>query len=333
MRTGGVLRAGARLALLCLLAAALAAPARAQERFEVALTIDDLPQGGREFGLDRMRRMTERFVRGVASRRIPAVAFVNEAQLFTVPGEADERIAMIEAWAEAGIELGNHTFAHRSFRELTLAQYEEGVVRGETVSRLLSERRKLPFRYFRHPYLDTGPNLESRTEFEKFLAGRGYTIAPVTIDPADWMFSLVYADAKARGDKKAMRKVADEYLAHFDLALSYSEELARALFGRPIRHVLLMHANELNAENFDRVAAMFERRGYAFVPLPRALEDEAYRSPNAFALSTGITWLERWAVTREAAPTVSRPAPPKWVEEAYVRIDAVAPLRIPGSRT
>ncbi len=310
---------------------ALAPPAAAEERGEVAVTIDDLPQNGREYGLDRMRKMTERLVRAVASRHVPAVAFVNEAQLFTVPGEVDERIALLDAWAAAGIELGNHTYAHRSFHEVTLAQYEEGVVRGETVTKLLAERHRLPYRYFRHPYLDTGPDLETRTAFEKFLADRGYTIAPVTIDPADWMFAVVYADAKAHGDDAAMKKVAAEYLAYFDAAISHAETYAHSLFGRPIRHVLLLHASELNAENFDAVARLFDRRGYTFVPLARALEDEAYRSPNTFASDAGVTWFERWAATRGSAADVPSPTPPAWIEEAYERLDAAAPARIPGS--
>ncbi|MEN3334726.1 MAG: hypothetical protein V7641_4091 [Blastocatellia bacterium] len=318
--------------ILCFVVLLVVAPAAAQTRGEVAVTIDDLPQNGREYGLARMQRMTESLVRAVASHRVPAVVFVNEAQLFTQPGEIDARIALLDAWAGAGIELGNHTFAHRRFHDLTLAQFEEGVVRGETVTKMIAERHKLPYRYFRHPYLDTGPGLETRTAFERFLADRGYTIAPVTIDPEDWMFAPVYGDAKTRGDKAMMRRVADEYLAFADAAILYAEAYARALFGHPIRHVLLMHANELNAENFDGLAKVFERHGYAFVTLGRALEDEVYRSPNTFAGDDGITWLERWAATRAAQVGLARPSPPAWVSEAYERLDAVSPPRIPGSR-
>lgn len=122
-----------------------------QAEGEVAVTIDDLPQGGAEFGIARMRRMTEQLVHGLVSRSVPAVGFVNEAQLYVVPGEVDQRIALLERWASAGIELGNHTFAHRRFRDITLAQFEDDVVRGETVTRILSERHQLPLRYFGTP--------------------------------------------------------------------------------------------------------------------------------------------------------------------------------------
>ena len=320
-----------RLALLVALVLALAPYARAGGAREVAVTIDDLPQNGRDYGLERMKHMTARLVHAVAAHRVPAVAFVNEAQLY-VPGEVDARVALLDEWLSAGIELGNHTFSHKAFGSVTLARYEDEVIRGETVTRMLAERRHLPVRYFRHPYLDTGPNLETSTAFETFLAARGYTVAPVTIDPADWMFAAVYAEAVDHRDKKEMRRIADAYLQYADAAVTYGETFSQTLFGRPIRHVLLLHASELNADYFDELAAIFERRGYAFVTLGRALEDEAYRSPNTYARDEGTTWLNRWALTRGTTGPTPEPSPPEWVSQAYDTVTASAPARIPGSR-
>jgi len=81
--------------------------------------------------------------------------------------------------------------------------------------------------------------------------------------------------------------------------VAYFERNEQELFGRPIRHVLLVHANMLNAERFGDLAAMFERRGYRFITLDRALEDPAYASEDTYGGSGGITWLHRWALTRK----------------------------------
>jgi len=54
-------------------------------------------------------------------------------------------------------------------------------VQGESVTRLLLDEHKMKLRYFRHPYLDTGRDLETRRHAEAFLIGRGYRIAPVTL--------------------------------------------------------------------------------------------------------------------------------------------------------
>jgi hypothetical protein len=40
---------------------------------------------------------------------------------------------------------------------------------------------------------------------------------------------------------------------------------------------------------------MLQKRGYRFVSLDRALEDEAYRSADTFVGNNGISWLHRWA--------------------------------------
>ena len=58
----------------------------------------------------------------------------------------------------------------------------------------------MKLRYFRHPYLDTGRDLQTRREAEAFLVMRGYTIAPITMDAWDWNFAAIYDDARKRND-------------------------------------------------------------------------------------------------------------------------------------
>jgi hypothetical protein len=90
------------------------------------------------------------------------------------------------------------------------------------------------------------------------------------------------------------------------------------LFGRDIRQILLVHANALNADRFGELAAMIESRGYRFVSLDRALEDEAYGSADTFTGTSGITWIHRWALTRKVAKAfyAGEPAVPPFVAEA-----------------
>jgi peptidoglycan/xylan/chitin deacetylase (PgdA/CDA1 family) len=330
------------VAALCAVALApIASPARATHArgahaapaatLEMAVTVDDLPQNGREWGLERMQEMTKKLVGGLVDHKIPAVGFVNEAQLFYAPGEAGERIALLDAWLSAGLELGNHTYGHRSFTATPLPEYEEQVVRGETVTKILSERHGMPYRYFRHPYLHTGTTREARMAFEQFLAVRGYTIAPVTMGTDDWLFGLVYGDAKERKDKETMKKVADAYLAYCESEMRFSEAYSQALFNRPIRQVLLLHANELNADHVDDLLKIYERHGYKFITLAEALDDPTYREPDAYIGPDGMGWFDRWSRTRGAQVQVPRTGPPEWVQTEYTRLDAIAPKRIPGT--
>ena len=96
---------------------------------------------------------------------------------------------------------------------------------------------------------------------------------------------------------------------------AYWERQSKALFGREIPQVLLVHANRLNADHFGRVATMLAGRGYRFVPLPDALQDPAYASADRFTGGGGISWLHRWALTRGGVAAVlpDEPETPPWV--------------------
>jgi len=122
------------------------------------------------------------------------------------------------------------------------------VIGGEPVLRLLLAEHNMTLRYFRHPFLDMGLALEIRRAAEIFLAGRGYQIAPVTLDFSDWMFSSVYDDAWMRGDFALQRQVSASYLTYADAMFDHSEKLSKQLIGYEPKQVLLLHANRLGAD-------------------------------------------------------------------------------------
>jgi len=171
-------------------------------------------------------------------------------------------------------------------------------VRGEPVTRGLMGSRGMPLRYFRHPYLRTGVGLATKRRIEAFLAGRGYTIAPVTVYTEDYLFAAAYDRAELRGDHRTAREVADAYVPYVESQFEYCEDLSRRLLGYEVRQILLLHSNTINADRFDELARMLERRGYTFVTLERAMADEAYAAPDDYAGAEGISWLRRWALGR-----------------------------------
>jgi hypothetical protein len=93
---------------------------------------------------------------------------------------------------------------------------------------------------------------------------------------------------------------------------------AVALAGREFPQVLLLHANELNADMMPDLLAMFRRRGYKFVTLDEALADDVYRSPENYVGRGGFSWIHRWTLTK-GLRTTPEPEPPDWVKAAYSR--------------
>jgi peptidoglycan/xylan/chitin deacetylase (PgdA/CDA1 family) len=308
--------------VLALPAAPVSAGAQAPSRVsrQVTITFDDLPAAGPGArSLAAQERLTERLVAALRRHQVPAIGFVNEGKLRDGGGAIDaRRVALLGRWLDAGLELGNHTYSHLDLHSTPLAEYERDVVRGEeTIRRLLAARGRKP-RFFRHPFLHTGRTLETRAAFEAFLAERGYRVAPVTFDNYDYLFAAAYDRSLSAGDAATAERVLAAYPDYLEEVVAYYEQQSRALLGREIPQILLLHANCLNAERFDAVAAMLERRGYRFVPLEGTLTDAAYASLDTYTGPAGITWLHRWALTagKSGAFFAGEPVVPGWVERA-----------------
>jgi len=284
---------------------------------EIAITIDDLLLNGPEIDLGRLKSMTDRLTQSIQSNHVPVVGFVNEKKL-RVTGEEDPRIALLQMWLDRGIELGNHTYSHFSLQQTPLREFEDDVVRGEEMTSRLLARRGRKLVYFRYPYLQTGPTREVKEGFERFLAERAYTIAPITVDTNDWVFAEIYTTASLRGDRETMQRVADAYPPYVEKMCDFYEKLSRELFGREIRQIMLLHANPLNADHFGGVVRVLRKRGYRSVSLSAALDDPAYKSPDHYVGPGGVSWLERWAYTRGKKEKIaSEPDPPRFIMELY----------------
>ena len=263
----------------------------------MAVTFDDLPVISLRRDIASQRQLTLKLLRAITSNRVPVVGFVNESKLRT-DGKLDEqRVAFLRMWLDAGLELGNHTFSHPDLHSTPLDAFEEDVIRGEEVTKQLLEARGRQLRYFRHPFLHAGNSIEKKREFEGFLSARGYRIAPVTIDNSEWIFARAYENALLRGDKPMARRVAETYIPYMKDKIAYFEQQSDDLFGYQIKQVLLVHANALNADYFDKLCRMIKKRGFAFITLDEALTDKAYDSPDTYAGPAGITWIHRWAIT------------------------------------
>ena len=279
---------------------------------EIAITIDDVPLNGQRFDLSRLQTMTSKLLSGIKAHQIPVVGFVNESLLY-VSGETDARVALLKQWADAGVELGNHTFAHLGLKDTPLGQYEDDFIRGDAITRIVMRQKAAKPRYFRHPFLQMGATKEIEKSFEAFIAERGYRIAPVTIDIMDWMFRVAYVNARTRADFHQMKTVSAEYLKFAAIKFDFCERVSNTLFGRPIKHVLLLHANELNADNFDALIKVISDRGYKFVSLDEALTDPIYQFPAQYKATSD--WLDLWAFSK--GQKFDSPAPPDFIREIY----------------
>lgn len=304
MRPRTVRAAALALGALLLEQAARPGPART-----LALTFDDVPlQSGDPCQSGLAARVNRGLLTALARRKAPATAFVTGSRGCT----PEQTAGTLREWKQAGHVLGNHTWSHGDLNAKPAAEYQRDVLRGDDPVRSATGSRPV---FFRHPFLHAGPTADVKSSMDRFFRDNGYRIAPVTIDNQEWVFAAVYRKAADENDSALRDRVAREYIAYMERVTGFFEERGRSVLGREPAQILLLHANLLNAEHLDALLAMFERRGYRFVPVEEAMRDEAYRIADGYAGPKGLSWIHRWGLSL-GKPVAEEPREPAWLTQA-----------------
>jgi len=296
-----------------LLLALISAGAAPQGR-TIAITFDDLPNGGARLELAELESMTDRILKSLGDARVPAIGFVNESKL-EVKGEYERRIGVLERWLEAGVPLGNHTYSHPDINTTPLLVYQEDVMKGEGVTAALMRVHDKKLAWFRHPFTHTGADQKSRDGLDAFLEHRHYRVAPFTIENSDWMFNAVYLRAH---DSAQREKIRREYLDYNDRMTAWFEQISRETLGYELPQILLIHASPLNADALPELLVRLRGRGYSFVTLEESMSDAAYARRDGYVGKSGPSWLHRWAITAgQPSRMRDEPDPPSWIVKLY----------------
>lgn len=260
---------------------------------QVAITIDDLISNGPHKDLEHVEAFNDKIIQTAQSFGISAVGFVNEEKL-NRDGERDRRVQILKNWLDAGMDLGNHTYSHPSLYKTPLWKFKEEVIKGEIITKGLLEERGLKMRYFRHPYLNTGPDSLTKASFEQFLKDHKYTVAPVTVESSDYVFNKIYANAYLNGDTSEMRLIGRQYVEHTLNMFEWMESATDKVVGREIPHIFLCHVNPLNADYLGEIYQRLEEAGYTFISLETALQDPVYQKTDYHIGAWGLSWVYRW---------------------------------------
>jgi peptidoglycan/xylan/chitin deacetylase (PgdA/CDA1 family) len=309
------------LSLTALSTPALAAPAQMED---VALTFDDLPTMALSPTTDYAAVTTKALLAGLRRHHFPAIGFVNEVKLEA--RDKPERIALLKAWLDARMDLGNHTYDHPHFSTDAAAEIAEAA-KGEVVTRaLLAARHRTPH-WFRHPYLETGATEEARTTFEAWLTAHGYRVAPVSMENSDWMFAAPYDEAVGKGDVAEAARIKAAYLEFTAKVVPWYRQAALDVLGRRPKFVFLLHATRLNADSIDGLAEILKANDLKPVTLARAMTDPAYATAEDAVGANGSPWVSRWAITlHKDMPWKTLPLPPADIKAADDRLHgAVGP--------
>ena len=278
----------------------------------MVVTIDDLPVASHVRWLKK-KQLSQKLINSLTDYQVPAIGFVNEVKL----GYGERQIRnqqLLTMWLQAGIELGNHGYQHLSLNRTELTKYQDDVLKGEMVSKALSAKFNLPFRYYRHPFLHTGKTQQEQHAFGQFLAEHHYQIAPVSVRTNDWQYANAYDRAIQFEDSSAQQLIAADYLKYIDATLTHYRQFSLTLFKQEPPQILLLHANQLNADYLSEILQMIRDQGYQFAPLSAALSHPLYQADNLPVNAVGVSWLDRWAQLTNV-PVISPPDSSEWLQQ------------------
>lgn len=269
---------------------------------QIALTFDDLPSQHNN-KINQLVSMTQNIIDTLNEFNAPATGFVNELKL-QAHDNFDANVAVLKMWVDNGYPLANHTYSHPMFSKTTLSDFKDEVIKGSIVSKQLMQGTGLAYRYFRYPGLDTEKDIEKRIDFESFLQDQGLRVAPVTINTDDWVFNkyllLHPQDAQI---------IIQQYFEHVQNIILFSQYVSQQLFGRNIKHILLVHVNFLTATTIRQLLQIIKSLDYDIVSLDEVMQDEAYQQPNTYG-QDGIL-LYKWARINNVAIDWSKFPNPK----------------------
>ncbi|MGB2645634.1 MAG: polysaccharide deacetylase family protein [Candidatus Acidiferrum sp.] len=261
---------------------------KAQQRGQIAITVDDLPTHGlMPPGMTRAQ-IAKDMVAALKAKGLGHVyGFVNARKM----DRTWDKDVVLEIWTNAGFPLGNHTYSHMDITPNSISAFEEDIARNEgTLEGFMGGR---DWHWFRYPYLNEGDTLEKRRAIRKYLSEHGYKIAQVSIDFQDYAWNDPYARCMSKGDLPSVEWMKSSYLSMAVEYTSMAQKMAVMLFGRDIRHVLLLHIGAFDALMLPALLDELQKQGYEFISLEQAEADPAYQTDPDAALSTGGTLLEQ----------------------------------------
>ena len=276
-----------------LLVTLLAGPVRADE---LAITLDDPNLALTPLLMPDARNAA--ILRALEKAGLKTILFVCGSKVDTPRGKT-----LLRTWSRAGHELGNHTYSHTLFNResMTVAAFSVDTVKNEPLIEGLPGFVKR----FRYPFLKEGDTRDKRNGMRSWLVTHGYRSGAVSVDASDWAIDDRLRARLTREPKADVTPYRDYYVKHILDRATYYRTLARDVVGRPVKHVLLLHHNLLNALFLGDLIVALKADGWTLVNPETAYSDPIY-GEDVDLVPAGESVV--WQVAKKKGRTVRYPA-------------------------
>lgn len=291
LRFACVVRRFACVLIACVLLAGLttlaqsdsgAKPARA--RLEIAITFDELP-AAQSFSEVDAKAINFMILDALGKYNVKATGFVvglNIGSDFDVLGD----------WLNAGHKLGSMTYNNQDINELDPDNFIQEIMMGDDEIAPMLENFGQSSSYFRYPFLHYGQTAKIKKQVRQFLDSKNIIVAHATVVPEDYLYDLSFQKMGQVPDTIEYVRLLNEYVNSVVDELERVEQVAREKFGRPVKQILRLRANRLNATYLEDILIALKDKGYRFITLDAALRDPVYSQSESYTGTRGVGWLD-----------------------------------------
>ncbi len=256
------------------------------EGMEVALTINGmiLSKGEPEKGIDdwcESENSLENFNQLVIAMREnqlpPTVAFVSGRYL---------DLSLLSIWIENGNQVGSLTFSQKRSGAKPASMLIEDIKRNEQALAPLWSKHRREKKYFRFPQLKNSSDASARLEVERYLKEQNFLVVSGTIAPQSSPFNQLYCAALSRNEATCVHLIKDCYKKLVLDSMGKARALAKKRFGRDIKHILVVKADQFLCDNLSDLLRWLKGLGVKFISVDEALTDAAYAAVTEDGRST-----------------------------------------------
>lgn len=248
---------------------------------DIALSFDD--------GVDpRVQQLASSWnasiLEALSKARVTAIIFPAGKRVDSPAG-----LKLIRDWGDNGHTIGNHTYSHLNFcsDQVTLGQFIKDVKKNEALLKEMPGWTKL----IRFPYLKEGDTVSKCDGFRTWLADHGYKSGAVSIDASDWYYNSRYLAWRKKSTSDDLSAFRTAYLNHLWNRSVYYDSLSKQIFGRSVKHVLLLHTNAINADFLPDIIEMYRSKGWNLISPKEAYGDPVYAmKPTGLPAGESILW-------------------------------------------
>eukprot|EP01132_Coremiostelium_polycephalum_P000108 gene108-144_t len=236
---------------------------------EIAISMDDAPMPG-DILFSGMKR-TKKIIQVLQEVNCPSIGIFALGEYVGKP-HGKERL---ELYAAAGHMIANHTYSHYKLNNVAAEDFIQDIQKAHDILSTFSTFK--PF--FRFPYLAEGKDKHQRAEVIQYLHSINYKEGYTTVNNHDYLINKLLVHAVKAGkevDYEGLKKIYIDIL--WDCIKSI-EQFTHQVVGRKVKHVLLLHENDLAALFLGDLITHIRAQGWKIIPIEEAYEDPIAHIP------------------------------------------------------